>query len=274
MPILQQIVSGGQTGADRAALDTAIKFNIPHGGWLPRGRKTESGPLDPLYQLKEMATADYPARTRQNILDSSGTLIISRGALSGGSKLTLSFANVTGRPNCCVDLLTHDIFEAALIVQSFILENQIGILNVAGPRASHDPAIYHDVRSILEAALYLFFLESDFQTKYPAAYPNLPAADPLPESLSQALDIMEADLALKEKAWIARLPESLMPGVYFSWLDPVKLRLKLEEADSTLMSELAQNSLWETYSPEDGVMDILKALKERLSKTYELRVLP
>ena len=274
MPILQQIISGGQTGADRAALDTAIKFNIPHGGWLPKGRKTESGPLASLYQLKEMDTADYPARTRQNILDASGTLIVSRGALSGGSKLTLSFAKVTGRPNCCIDLLNHDIFEAALIFQSFVLENQISILNVAGPRASHDPEIYHDVRSILEAGLYLFFLESDFQKKYPAAYPDLQVADPLPQNLSRALEIMEDDLGLKEKAWIARLSESLMPGLYFSWLDQVKLRLGLEDTRSPLMSELKQGAVSDIYTPEDGVMDVLKALKERLSKTHELRVLP
>ena len=74
-----KIISGGQTGADRAALDVAIKLNIPHGGWIPRGRKTEDGSLDEKYQLQEMSTESYSQRTEQNVIASDGTLIISRG---------------------------------------------------------------------------------------------------------------------------------------------------------------------------------------------------
>ena len=74
--MIKKIISGGQTGADRAALDVAIKLGIRHGGWIPKGRKTEDGPLSDKYQLQEMPTASYPARTEQNVIDSDGTLII------------------------------------------------------------------------------------------------------------------------------------------------------------------------------------------------------
>ena len=81
--MLKKIISGGQTGADQAALDVAIKLNIPHGGWIPKGRKTEEGPLSDQYQLQEMPTASYPKRTEQNIIDSDATLIFSHGKLTG-----------------------------------------------------------------------------------------------------------------------------------------------------------------------------------------------
>ncbi len=90
--MLTKIISGGQTGADRAALDVAIELDIPHGGWIPKGRKTEDGVLPDKYQLQEMPTTSYPKRTEKNVLDSEGTLILSHGRLSGGSSLTIKIA--------------------------------------------------------------------------------------------------------------------------------------------------------------------------------------
>ena len=102
--MLQKIISGGQTGADRAALDFAIEFNIPHGGWIPKGRKTEDGVLPEKYQLQEMPTASYPKRTEKNILDSDGTLILSYGKLTGGSALTRKLTKKHSKPWVHVDL--------------------------------------------------------------------------------------------------------------------------------------------------------------------------
>ena len=83
--MIEKIISGGQTGADRAALDVAIKLGITHGGWIPKGRITEEGPLPEKYQMQEMSTESYAARTEQNVIDSDGTLIICRGKPTGGS---------------------------------------------------------------------------------------------------------------------------------------------------------------------------------------------
>jgi len=80
--MLTKIISGGQTGADRAALDAAIDLGIPHGGWIPKGRNAEDGTLPDKYQLQEMPTASYPKRTEQNVIDSDGTLILSHGNLT------------------------------------------------------------------------------------------------------------------------------------------------------------------------------------------------
>jgi len=97
---IEKIVSGGQTGADRAALDFAIKNNIHHGGWIPKSRLTEEGPLPTHYQLWEMETRSYAKRTEQNVIDSDGTLILSHGELSGGSDLTRQFPKNISDTGC------------------------------------------------------------------------------------------------------------------------------------------------------------------------------
>ena len=151
--MLTKIISGGQTGADRAALDVAIELEILHGGWIPKGRKTEDGILADRYQLEEMPTASYPKRTEKNILDSDGTLIFSRGTLTGGSALTRKLAKKHNRPWLHVDLDKVVGTDAVQIIAEWFDENDIGILNVAGPRASKDPGIHDFVMGILEAAL-------------------------------------------------------------------------------------------------------------------------
>ena len=90
--MIEKIVSGGQTGADQGALDAALELDIPHGGWIPLGRRTEAGPLPDNYRLKEMSTDSYPRRTEQNVIDSDGTLIFSHGRLAGGSGYTRKMA--------------------------------------------------------------------------------------------------------------------------------------------------------------------------------------
>ena len=150
---IKKIVSGGQTGADRAALDFAIKYKIPYGGWVPKGRRTEDGILLERYQLQEMPTDEYSKRTEQNILDSDATLILSHAHLTGGSALTQSLAEKHGKPCIHIDLSKVDMRKAGLIVNIWIHRYKIKVLNVAGPRASKDPIIYQATLDLLEAVL-------------------------------------------------------------------------------------------------------------------------
>lgn len=149
--IIEKIVSGGQTGADRAALDVAIRLGIPHGGWVPKGRITEDGPLPDRYRMREMDTADYAARTEQNVLDSDGTVILSHGAPDGGSALTKALAERHGRPHLHLDMEKLSVSEAADRLRGWIEKGAIRTLNVAGPRTSRDPAIYRVTTAVLEA---------------------------------------------------------------------------------------------------------------------------
>lgn len=150
---IEKIISGGQTGADRAALDFAIARNIPYGGWLPRGRKTEDGALDLKYRLREMPTTDYAKRTEQNVIDADGTVIVFHGFPVAGSALTLEFTRRHERPCLPIDLKETSPEKAAERLVSWLGENRIRILNVAGPRAGRDPAIYSAVMNLLERSI-------------------------------------------------------------------------------------------------------------------------
>jgi hypothetical protein len=271
--MLKKIISGGQTGADRAAIDLAIKLNIPHGGWIPKGRKTESGPLPLKYQLREMDTVDYPSRTKQNIQDSHGTVILSRGKLTKGSELTLVHAKVIGKPHCHIDLFDNDSFEAAIILNSFILENQIEILNVAGPRASSDPEIYFDVKSILEAVLYMMFLDSPEEKIIKALVPDLGVKQNFPKTKHEAVELIAGELSLKTKTFIARLPEDQLQFLYFGWMDYIKFFLGFDSGNQALFTQLRQKNDPATFTIEDGVMEIVKSLKDFFETHYCLRVI-
>ncbi len=141
MTILR-IISGGQTGADRAALDAAIAMGVAHGGFLPRGRLTENGPLPGRYGLEELPTRSYPKRTEQNVLAADGTVIFSHGPLKGGSRLTRDLAKRHGKPWIHLDFEKIPVDEAARTVFDWASRHRIGVLNVAGSRASEDRHIY------------------------------------------------------------------------------------------------------------------------------------
>lgn len=151
--VLMKIISGGQTGADQAALDAAIEYGCPHGGWIPKGRKTEAGPLAGVYDMQEMASGDYRKRTERNVLDSDGTLIVSHGALSGGSLLTRVYAEKHNRPFLHIDCMVGNAEGQAAMAADWLAENRVHILNVAGPRLSGDPLIYKAVKDLVARLL-------------------------------------------------------------------------------------------------------------------------
>ena len=145
-----KIVSGGQTGADRAALDWAMAHGVPHGGWCPQGRLAEDGPIDPKYHLKETPSVDYAERTEWNVRDSDGTVIFSIAEeLTGGSLATAHFTRVHGKP--CLHLSRKNKHPAAKL-RAFIAQHRIKVLNVAGPRASSEPEVGDWVKQMLSQA--------------------------------------------------------------------------------------------------------------------------
>jgi hypothetical protein len=149
-PDLVRIVSGGQTGVDRAALDVAISLGIPIGGWLPRGRLTEEGPLDARYPLRETASARYADRTRLNVRDADATLILTRGRPTRGTALTLAFARQLRRPYLLIDLERP---MPPATVRAWLIRQRVRTLNVAGPRESLASGIYGEALSFLARVL-------------------------------------------------------------------------------------------------------------------------
>jgi hypothetical protein len=146
-----KIISGGQTGADRAALDWAITNDWPHGGWCPKGRTAEDGTIPECYLLQETPLADPSQRTEWNVRDSDGTVILSIApTLIGGSQITLELAQESGKPVLHLYQARHNLPGQALA--GFVRDHKIQTLNVAGSRASQEPNIARFVREVLNGA--------------------------------------------------------------------------------------------------------------------------
>ena len=145
------IVSGGQTGADRAALDWAIEHGMPHGGRCPAGRRSEDGPIPRRYRLLQTASPSYAARTRLNVEESDATLIVSPEDPVGGTLLTLELAHKLGKPVLLVTAGNAE--DGPKLLCEFLLAHKVRTLNVAGPRASCAPEVTEMVTQLLDEAL-------------------------------------------------------------------------------------------------------------------------
>ncbi len=147
---MERIVSGGQTGADRAALDWAIASGIPHSGWCPKGRKAQDGPIDRHYQLTETTSPEYLQRTKWNVRDSDATVIFTLGGtLLGGSRKTVDFAIQLRKPWLHLSA-EQSVANAGERLAQFIRENQVRVLNVAGSRESEERGVGEFVRAVLD----------------------------------------------------------------------------------------------------------------------------
>jgi Circularly permutated YpsA SLOG family len=148
-----KIVSGAQTGVDRAALDAAIETGIEAGGWCPEGRIAEDGIIPEIYPVKELPNSGYRQRTKRNVIDSDGTVIFYFAYPSGGTEQTIAFCIKEKKPYVLIDaeeLLTE---RAAIKIEAFIRLNSICVLNVAGPRAGGEPRAYEYAKEVIQSVL-------------------------------------------------------------------------------------------------------------------------
>jgi len=148
-----KIVSGAQTGVDRAALDAALESGIEAGGWCPEGRKAEDGIIPEIYPVKSLPGAGYKKRTKKNVIDSDGTVIIYFSCPSGGTKQTLCFCIKENKPYLLVDAEDTSIEQASEEIKKFIISQSIATLNVAGPRASGEARGYQYTKQVIQRVL-------------------------------------------------------------------------------------------------------------------------
>ena len=275
-PMLEKIVSGGQTGADRAALDSAIKHGIPHGGWVPKGRLAEDGPLADNYDLKEMPSDSYPARTEQNVIDSDGTLIISNGPLTGGSDYTREMAKKHKKPRLHINLSHIKIHEAGATIMIWLTGNAVSVLNVAGPRASKDPHIYQQVLAVLEHVVFLKKLKQENPLLFsaPESQKDQAASKPmgLPATVDEAVESILSELTLEESAILANTSEenlSVLSQVLSLFID-TKL------GDSTVNRALFEDCRVRSRNPNlneaEASKVIIEAIWQKVRQTHRLRV--
>ncbi len=160
---IDPIVSGGQTGVDRAALDSALEAGVPVGGWCPRNRRSEAGLIPAIYPLQETTARSYAVRTEWNVRDSDGTLVIVLTEISSGTKLTIDVAKKLGKPVKVVHLrpsespgLFRDENSVNGLTESvvdWIRDHRIRVLNVAGPRGSSHKDVYPESRQFMKLLL-------------------------------------------------------------------------------------------------------------------------
>jgi hypothetical protein len=152
--MIGKLVSGGQSGVDRAALDAALELGVPCGGWCPRGRAAEDGPIPARYPLTETPSADASQRTCWNVRDSDGTLILTWGEPTGGTLLTVEECRRLGKPHLVIDLAAQGEQAPTVLARDWIRASLPGgVLNVAGPRASQHPGAYEEASRLLLALL-------------------------------------------------------------------------------------------------------------------------
>ena len=260
--MLKKIISGGQTGADRAALDFAIKMDIPHGGWVPKGRLAEDGPLPPKYNLKEMRTKIYARRTEKNVVESDGTLIVSHGRLTGGSHYTMDMAILHEKPWLHIDLTKKSILEAAQKVIDWTLDNRIEILNVAGPRASKDPKIYRAVFELLETVYYIAIAEENVVAMRGIG---------MPKTVDDAIKRLIANMPLKFKVDLSKMDEGELVNLHFTFGVFIRNQFGLWNENTYLLNDCRKISGITFMHPDDSAAFIIEELWKRLRKTHKLR---
>jgi len=261
-----KIISGGQTGADQAALDVAIEFDIPHGGWVPKGRVTEKGPLPERYQLQEMPTSSYSDRTEQNVIDSDGTMILTHGKLTGGSQYTQDMARKHDRPCLHVNLKTTAAFAAVKAVNYWMERHKIKVLNVAGSRESEDPKIYQAVRRILSSVLHMNSLSKEMPDPQRAA-PLIPA------TVEEAVEDLATRMKLLDLATIAKMDEEELGLLQATLGRYIRNRYGLWTGNKALLESSRRLLGNEKASPDEASARIIRELWIRLRETNRLRVI-
>ena len=263
--MIKKIISGGQTGADRAALDAALKWQIPHGGWLPKGRKTEIGPLPNKYQLREIPTESYPEAAEQNVIDSDGTLIISHGELNGGSAYSSKMAIKYDRSWLHIDLHTINMFNAAKKIYSWIKRHGIETLNVRGSRESRDPYIYQDTMELLVTLFHMDLIDSEMPDPYRVA-------PFLPNSVDEAVNILISKLSLRERTHIAQMKEDELNRLHTPLGNYIRDYFRLSLENRALMESCRSISGDNDIHDDNASSVIIHELWKKLKETHALRV--
>jgi hypothetical protein len=271
--MIDKIISGGQTGVDQAALDAAINLGIPHGGWVPKGRKTENGPLPDKYTMRQMPTSSYSERTEQNVIDSDGTLIISRGSLTEGSEYTRKMAMKHHRPWLHIELNKISKFQAAEIVVTWIIENKIKIINVAGPRASKDPEIYVDVLNLIESVYYLSLVKESTSRSYTDEMRRLGQPYRPPKSVDEAIGQLVSEMTLKARTTIANMTETELNALNATLGRYINDKYALISGNKELMDSCRLISGQTLIREDDAATVIIHELWKKLQQTHRLRII-
>jgi len=273
--VIKKIISGGQTVADQAALDVAIKLGFPHGGWIPKGRITEAGPLPDKYRLKEMPTDNYSECIEQNVKDSKGTLIISYGKLTGDLNYAREMALKHKRQLLGIDLNQTIQFKAASLVNDWIQLRHIDVLYVIGPDASVDPGMWKHTANIVEGALILDLMNAppdSHATDYTKEeYLDKPPI--LPKTVDEAVDKIIADMPLQDRMQLANIQKEELQSLNLTLGIFIRDQLLQKDVNKELFESCIAVSGNDNLNDINAALLIIEKLWEKLRETHRLRVI-
>jgi Circularly permutated YpsA SLOG family/Domain of unknown function (DUF6794) len=273
--VLTKIISGGQTSADRAALDAAIKFGIPHDGWLPKGRATETGTLPEIYRLQEMATDNYLECIKQNVKESKGTLIIFYNKLTGvlyqAERETLKLKHqLLG-----IDLRQKNAFQAASLVNDWVQLRKIDVLYVAGAGGVDNPNIENHTRLMIEKALLLDMMNlhggrsvTDYSNK-----DDFKKITALPKTIHEAVDRLITELTLKDKVLIANMSYDELVDLNSNLGTYVRNAFRLWSGNTELIESCRFAVKDKAINVDGASFAIIHNLWEKLRRTHKLKVI-
>ncbi len=262
--MIKKIISGGHEGVEQAALDMAIKLDIPHGGWIPDGCRNA---FPQKYHLKETAAADDLGCKKKNIKFSDGTLFL----FQKGHDLNLirQLAKDLQKPFHAVDFRRESKFDSALNICKWIVNHGIGTLNVSGEIAPRGSKIYNDAMDVLESAVYLCHIEYDA----PLSVELLMTGNKLPKTLDEAVDLLVSELPLKDSVVIANMTLSELGSLNATLGKYIRDSFDLWNQNASLLASCRKAAEGENLKVENVSMVIIQSLWEKLKKTHRLRII-
>jgi len=273
--VVRKIISGGQTGVELAALDTAIKLGIAHGGWTSHGKRNEDGPLSDIYALTETASLGFYESLEKNVLAADGTLVISRGAHTPVSSQAVQMTLRHQRQFLHVDLRQYALFEAASLVNSWMSLKQIKVAYITGPLAGEDADIYSQAQKVLETAFYLGFVKSGLQSGHANVISAIPPRSPAdwPHSVQDGVQRLKSSLPLKDRTILANMQPDEVNHLNTGISEYIKQHFGLYNGNEKLLQSCAEIGQLKQPLVDEACAIILRALWEDLRKTHKLRVI-
>ena len=267
--IVRKIISGGQSGVERAALDLAVQLGISHGGWVAPGRLVDDGLLPGRYRLSELPFSGRPAGAEANLDIADGVLLISRGPLAGEAAKVQSLAQARQCPCLAIDLDRYTRFQSSLLINSWLQARRIEILFITGPREKEQPTIYRDTMECFRAAWWSLMMVEPVQTDAaPASH------DALPRTLDEAVDRLQREIPLKDKVTIANMSADEIAGLRKTLGRYIQKHFGIWDGNLELTQSCGAAAGRHHLADDETATLILDRFVRELRQTHTLRLVP
>lgn len=272
--MIERILSGGRPGAEKAALDAAIKLGIGYGGWIPKQAHDDARTHVDKYNLNEMPTVNRTETLKKNTRESDGTLLLFHGSASSNLDPMTRTIQRYSKPLLQVDLSHTGAFNAASLINDWIIDNNLNILHVTGSSEKEDINIYSATLDILQAVFFLNLTETSMNQPMGTQerLAQAPKADLTPKTAEAAVDIIIHEMHLKDRTLMANLREEEIAPLQLTLGLYIKKKLDIWSHDATLYDACVAAAEREHMDRSNMPMVLIKIMWKKLRDTHRLRV--